>query len=193
MEQLATIIRCFDVIALQEITSIDQRTLPTLLEAVNRTGQNYSYTISPRIGRDATGYYEQYAFVYDANRITSGPDYCYVVQDPSDTLHREPFVGRFRTLYPTQPFSFTLINMHTDPGEVADELSVLATVYKNVREFEYPEDDVMLVGDLNAEPKKFGALAAIPDFVALINSMPTNSRTSRRVCGVVVASHRGDT
>ncbi len=186
MERLVAVIRRFDVIALQEITSVDQRTLPTLVDLVNRTGQNYTYTISPRIGREATRYFEQYAFVYDANRIAGGPDFCYVVQDPQDTLHREPFVGRFRTLYPNRPFSFTLINMHTDPGEVEEELDVLAAVYKNVREFEYPEDDVLLVGDLNADPKKFGALARIPDFIPLINGIPTNTRKNNTLDNIVI-------
>lgn len=186
MEQLAAIIRRFDVIAIQEITSVDQRTLPTLVDLVNRTGVNYSYTISPRIGRDATGYFEQYAFVYDASRIAGGPEYSYVVQDPRDTLHREPFVGRFRTLHPNQPFSFSLINIHTDPGEVSEELAVLSTVYKNVREFEYPEDDVVLLGDLNADPKQFGPLGTIPDFIPLIVGIPTNTRMNRTIDNIMI-------
>ncbi len=54
MERFAEIIRQFDVIALQEITSKDQRTVPILVEMVNRSGGRYSYTISPPIGRQAS-------------------------------------------------------------------------------------------------------------------------------------------
>ena len=162
MDKFAEVIRRFDVVALQEITSVDQRTLPTLVDLVNRGGGRYSYAISPRIGREGTGYYEQYAFVFDTTRIMGGAEYCYVVQDDGDVLHREPFVGRFKTTIPSQPFQFSLINMHTDPDEIKQELDVLAAVYMNVREYEYPEDDVMLVGDLNAAPNKFQKLASPP-------------------------------
>lgn len=186
MEKFAEVIRRFDVIALQEITSKDQRTLPTLVDLVNRLGAKYSYAISPRIGRDGTGYYEQYAFVFDTTRIAGGAEYCYVVQDDADVLHREPYVGRFRTLFPGQPFQFSLINIHTDPDEIAYELDVLATVFKNVREFEYPEDDVMLLGDLNAEPKKFQQLGQIPGTEPLINGLPTNTRKNRTIDNILI-------
>ncbi|MEZ6134091.1 MAG: endonuclease/exonuclease/phosphatase family protein [Pirellulaceae bacterium] len=184
MEKFAQIIRLFDVIALQEITSKDQRTLDALVTEVNRLGGQYSYTISPRIGR--TGYLEQYAFVFDATRIAGGPEFCYVVQDDADVLHREPFVGRFRTLFPTGPFQFSLINIHTDPDEIAYELDVLATVFKNVREYEYPEDDVLLLGDLNADPNKFQQLGKIPGIMPLIDGLPTNTRKNKTLDNILI-------
>ncbi len=186
MEKFAEVIRRFDVIALQEITSVDQRTLPTLVDLVNRNGAQYSYAISPRIGREGTGYYEQYAYVFDATRIQGGPDFCYVVQDVGDVLHREPFVGRFRTLSPGQPFQFSLINVHTDPDEIRTELDVLANVYTNVREYEYPEDDVLLLGDLNAAPNKLQQLGAIPGIMALIDGVPTNTRKNKTLDNILV-------
>jgi deoxyribonuclease-1-like protein len=185
MDKYAHIIRRFDVIALQEITSKDQRTLPQLVELVNRNGQQYSYTISPRIGREATGYFEQYAFVFDTRRIRSGPEFSYTVQDDADVLHREPFVGRFETVGTSQPFSFTLINIHTDPSEVKYELDVLADVYINVRQFEYPEDDVLLLGDLNAAPDKLQRLGRIPNFEPLIVGIPTNTRKNKTLDNIL--------
>ncbi len=179
MDKFAAIIRRFDVIALQEITSQDQRTVPQLLEHVNADGSSYSYTISPRIGREATGYYEQYAFVYDTTRVRSGDNFCYVVQDDDDVLHREPFVGRFETITSGAPFTFTLINIHTDPSQIAYELDVLADVYINVRQFEYPEDDVILLGDLNAAPSQFQKLGRIPGFEPAIDGIPTNTRKNK--------------
>lgn len=184
MEKFAELIRHFDVIALQEITSKDQRTLPQLVELVNRANVSYSYTISPRIGREASGYYEQYAFVYDTTRIRGGAEFCYPVQDDADMLHREPFVGRFETVSQL-PFSFTLINIHTDPDEVKYELDVLADVYVNVRQFEYPQDDVLLLGDLNAEPSRFQKLGSIPGFVPLIVDLPTNTRKNKMLDNIL--------
>ncbi len=187
MERFAEIIRQFDVISLQEITSSDQRTLPILVELVNRSGGRYSYTISPRIGRESTGYYEQYAFVYDTTRIQSSPEVCYVVADPGDALHREPFCGRFQTITPGfQPFSFTIISNHTDPDEISHELDVLADVYRSVRQFEYPEDDIILLGDLNAPPKGLKSLGQIPDLVPLIQNVFTNTRQSKTLDNILV-------
>ncbi len=179
MEKFSEIIRCFDVIGLQEITSKDQSTLPQLVEQINASGARYSYTISPRIGRESTGYYEQYAYVFDTTRVRGGAEFCYAVQDQADVLHREPFVGRFETVTPNQPFTFTLINMHTDPDEISYELDVLADVFVNVRQFEYPEDDVILMGDLNAGPPNLQKLSQIPGSYAAINGLPTNTRKSK--------------
>ncbi|MDX1924968.1 MAG: endonuclease/exonuclease/phosphatase family protein [Pirellulaceae bacterium] len=176
MERFAEIIRQFDVIALQEITSSDQRTLPILVQEVNRNGGHYSYTISPRIGRKSTGYYEQYAYVFDTTRVQSSAEVSYVVADEADVLHREPFCGRFQTITRgVQPFNFTLINIHTDPDEIGHELDVLADVFRSVRQYEYPEDDVMLLGDLNAPPNGLRSLGQIPDLVPLIQNLFTNT------------------
>lgn len=186
MERFAEVIRQFDVIALQEITSSDQRTLPILVQEVNRTGGRYSYTISPPIGRKSSGYYEQYAYVFDTTRIQSSPEVSYVVADEADVLHREPFCGRFQTLTRgAQPFSFTLINMHTDPDEISHELDVLADVYRSVRQFEYPEDDVMLLGDLNAPPTGLKGLGQIPDLVPIISAF-TNTVQTKTLDNILV-------
>ncbi len=46
MQYLADIIRHFDVIAIQEVTSKDENTVPTLLRYVNAGGARYRHTIS---------------------------------------------------------------------------------------------------------------------------------------------------
>lgn len=182
MDKFAQIIRLFDVIALQEITSSDQRTLPILVELVNQGGRSYDYTISPRIGRGsgAGAYFEQYAFVFDRMRVVSQANMCYVVNDTADVLHREPFVGRFQAITNAgRPFAFSLINIHTDPDEIRNELDVLADVYMSVRQYEYPEDDILLLGDLNAAPGGLGKLETIPDLVPVIQNVFTNTRQSK--------------
>lgn len=179
MDKFATIIRRFDIIALQEVTSQDQTTLPQLLNVVNASGGNYSYTISSRIGRESSGYYEQYAYVFDANRVRGGDNFCYVVQDDADMLNREPFVGRFETITNGQPFSFSLINIHTSPGEIKTELDVLADVFVNVTQFEYPQDDIILLGDLNADPPHFQKLGEIPSVIPALQDIATNTRKNQ--------------
>jgi endonuclease/exonuclease/phosphatase (EEP) superfamily protein YafD len=86
-------------------------------------------------------------------------------------MHRQPFVASFQTnvlaVSGQQPFSFTLINVHTDPDETSaakgerNEISVLAHVYKNVRAYMYPEDDVIILGDFNASPRDLGEFQSL--------------------------------
>lgn len=174
MRVYADIIRRFDVLALQEVTSEDQNTIPTLLNYVNEGGFRYSYTISSRIGRK---YFEQYVYLFDTTRVVTQQNACFVVRDENDLLHREPFVGRFATLAPN-PFTFALINMHTDPDVVNEELNTLANTYVDVANYFYrvnpPEDDVILLGDLNADPTRFQSLGQVPNLMATIVGIPTN-------------------
>ncbi len=184
----AEIIRCFDVLALQEITSQDQTTIPTLLQYVNQGGFQYNYVISPQIGRK---YFEQYAFIYDTTRVVTQQSACFVMRDEQDLLHREPFIGRFATRAPN-PFTFALINIHTDPspGVIDEELNTLGTAYVEVANYfyrnEYPEDDVILLGDLNADPSRFRGLGQVPNLVPTIVGIPTNLRRNATIDNILI-------
>src|SRR5215213_6720835 len=68
---LATLIRKFDIVAVQEIKDISQTVPDVFLEEINNTGRNYRFVISERTGKqpnDRSGQ-EQYAFYYNADRI----------------------------------------------------------------------------------------------------------------------------
>jgi endonuclease/exonuclease/phosphatase family metal-dependent hydrolase len=152
VDRIVRILRLFDVIGIQEVRATDR-----------------------------TDSKEQYCYVYDTTRILSSPSASYTVNDTADLLHREPLVGRFATRVPAgyPPFTFSLMNIHTDPGEVKQELPVMHTVLQVVREYEWStarEDDVMMMGDLNAAPSKFGNLAQVPGIYWVIRDQPTNTR-----------------
>ncbi len=177
--RLAQLIRCFDVVAVQEIRAKDQTVIPQLLAYVNANGARYDYVIGPHLGRTVS--VEQYAFIYDSDRVITKPEATYTIEDQADLLHREPLVSRFVTRVPNGfvPFSFALMDIHTDPDEVKQELPVMHTVFKSVREYEWAtvrEDDVILLGDLNAGPSMFGQLATMPGIHWAIHNQPTNTR-----------------
>lgn len=180
-ERLATIIRLFDIVAIQEVRDNTYATIPELIRRVNSVGADYDYLISPPLGRTSSK--EQYVYVYNRQTIIGSQDATYVVDDSKDDyLHREPFVARFVTRIPAQynPFTFTLVNIHTDPGEVAQEIPVMHTVLKAIRDFEYRtanEDDVLLMGDLNVPPKDFGELGRLPGIKWLANEPTNTART----------------
>lgn len=179
VDRIAKILRLFDVVAIQEVRATDQTVLPQLIQIVNSQGGRYDFILGPRLGR--TDSKEQYCYVYDTSRILSSPTASYTVNDTADLLHREPLVGRFATRVPAgyPPFTFSLMNIHTDPGEVKQELPVMHTVLHAVREYEWTsarEDDVLMMGDLNAAPSKFGNLAKVPGILWVISDQPTNTR-----------------
>jgi hypothetical protein len=176
---LAQVIRYFDVVAIQEIRAKTPDILPRFLEMINAQGAHYDYVIGPRLGRTSSK--EQYAFIYNAASVECDRESVYTVNDPDDLLHREPFVAGFRVRGPppSEAFTFTLIDIHTDPDEVAKELSVLDDVIVAVGRDGRGEDDVILLGDLNADDHHFGELGQTPYLVWAISGVATNTRGNK--------------
>ncbi len=178
MERITSVIQLFDIVAIQEVRAKDQTLIPRLLSQINASGAQYDYLIGPRLGRSVSK--EQYAYIFDTTKVVTSLDASYTIEDSADLLHREPLVARFVTRVPpnVRPFTFSLVNIHTDPDEVKQELPVMHSVLKGIREFEYlsaREDDVILMGDLNASPKQFGTLAQMPGIYWTVEDEPTNT------------------
>jgi len=186
---IAKVVSNFDLVAIQEVRGNDAMAVQRLIDLINASGGNYTATVSEPIGR--TSQTKRYAFVWDRSRIMMVPDSAYVVQDPGDRMHREPMVASFQTrMVPTDgrmPFSFTLINVHTDPDEVTDaatsnEINVLDDVFVRVRQYEYEssgEDDFIMLGDLNVDSSGLGELLEIPNLITIAGDLPTNTRRTQ--------------
>jgi endonuclease/exonuclease/phosphatase family metal-dependent hydrolase len=179
MEVLCDVVRRFDLVAIQEVRAREDDILPRFVRQINAGGRKYDFLIGPRLGRTQSK--EQYAFVYDTATIETDRTALYTVADPGDLLHREPLVGSFRVRGPPpgEAFTFTLINIHTDPDEARQEVEALAQVERAVRADGRGEDDVILLGDLNADELEFGALGQVPNITWVISGMPTNTRGNR--------------
>jgi deoxyribonuclease-1-like protein len=176
MDLLARIVREFEIVAIQEIRSRDNDLLPNFVERINTTGRHYDYVIGPRLGR--TSIQEQYAFVFDSAAVEVDRSQLYTVADPDDLLHREPLVAWFRVRGPPadEAFTFTLVNIHTDADEAEQELDVLAEVFRVVRNDGRQEDDVILLGTLNADDRNLGRLGSIPGITCVVTATPTDTR-----------------
>jgi endonuclease/exonuclease/phosphatase family metal-dependent hydrolase len=176
MDVLCDIVRRFDIVAIQEVRSNTDDILPRFIEKINAGGRRYDYLIGPRLGRSSSK--EQYAFIFDKDTIETDRTALYTVEDRADLLHREPLVASFRVRGPppSEAFTFTLINAHTDPDEVSQEVAALAQAYHAVRNDGRGEDDIILLGDLNADERKFGPLGQVPNIAWVISGVPTNTR-----------------
>lgn len=183
---LAEIVRQFDVVAIQEIRS-KQDILPQFVDAVNAGGRHYDFVIGPRLGRTTSK--EQYAFVFDTASIEVDRSTLYTVADPDDRLHREPLVGWFRVRGPPaeQAFTFSLVDIHTDPDETGRELDALADVFRAVRDDGRGEDDVILLGDLNVDDQHLGLLGQLPQIHWVISGVATNTRGNKLYDNMVFA------
>lgn len=179
MQVLAQVVRKFDVVAVQEIRSKNQDLIPKFLALINAEGAHYDYAISPPLGRTVSK--EQYVFLFDTARIELDRESLYVVDDPDDLLHREPLVAGFRVRGPApqEAFTFTLVNIHTDPDEVAAELDALDDVYRAVQRDGRGEDDVILLGDLNADDRHLGQVGALSSIIWAISGVATNTRGTK--------------
>jgi deoxyribonuclease-1-like protein len=188
MEALARIIRMYDVVAIQEISTQDDSYLPNFLRLVNGTGRHYAHQIGVRVGNSTQT--EQFAYIYDADRVYCSPTSVYTVGDPDNLISREPFVASFSTrTNPDVAFTFTLINVHTtpDPASVLrGELDALAEVYRVVRRAGVNEDDVIMLGDFNADDMHLGRLGQIPDMRPLIRGVFTNTRQNALYDNILV-------
>ncbi|MBX3411590.1 MAG: endonuclease/exonuclease/phosphatase family protein [Pirellulales bacterium] len=173
---LADVVRRFDVVAIQEIRAVSQEILPRFLAEVNSVGRQYDYVIGPRLGRTSSK--EQYAYIYDTATVELDRESVYTVQDPDDLLHREPLVAAFRArgVPEAEAFTFTLVNVHTDPDEVREELNVLDDVYRAVRADGRGEDDILMLGDFNADDRRMGELGQVSGITGVIRGVPTNTR-----------------
>ncbi len=173
-------IRRFDVVALQEVRSERPDVLQRLLEQINTAGGHYALLAGPRVGRTASK--EQFVFVFDQATLEVDRGASYTVEDPDDLLHRPPFVGWFRVRGPAadQAFTFTLVATHIDPDEVADEIKVLNSVFFSVRDDGRGEDDVILLGDFNADDRQLQGLGRVSGMTAAISGRPTNTRQTEQ-------------
>jgi deoxyribonuclease-1-like protein len=180
MQVLAETVRKFDVVAIQEVRSVTDDIVPRFVDFINSAGRHYDFVIGPRQGR--TDSKEQYAFIYDAQTVEVDRTSTYSIDDRGDYFQRPPFVASFRIRGPPpdQAFTFTLIDIHTEPDEAESEINALAQVYKAVRNDGRGEDDIILLGDLNADERKFGLLKALPDMAWVIPAgTPTNTRGTK--------------
>ena len=189
MDRIAMVVSRFDVVALQEIHGENAEPVRRLVDRLRRGGAPFAATVSDRIGKNEH-YRESYAFLWNDATVQMIPGTDFLVADPGRRMAREPMACSFRCRLPPdvpqQPFTFTLINVHTSPSEVApkadpNEMDALDDVYLSVANYgwqQFQEDDVILLGDLNVDRDHFRQLDRIESLHSVGGNAPTNTRRS---------------
>jgi len=185
MERLAQIVRKFDIVAVQEIRALDQTVLPQFVDLINSGGRTYDFVIGPRLGRTVSK--EQYAYIFDRASIEVDRSQSYTMHDPADVMHREPFVALFRVRGPSprEAFTFRLVNLHTDPEEVKREAALTAQILQKVRDDGVGEDDVIVLGDFNANDRQLRELSDLRGMTLTVQGVSTTPRGTAQYDNIV--------
>ena len=88
---------------------------------------------------------------------------------------------RFRTrvIPASKAFTFWMVDIHTDPDEVPQEIDALVDVFAAMRTARPDEDDVILLGDLNAGPPQFGRFTKTPGVAWAVAGVTTNTHRTK--------------
>ena len=126
--------------------------------------------------------------MWDASRVELIPESVYTLRDTHEDFHREPLVATFQTRATTgpQPFRFTLINIHTDPDEIDWELDRLDDVMRAIAGSPAGEDDLILLGDFNADDAHLGELGQMRHITPLLRATATNTRKTAMYDNLVI-------
>jgi len=184
LELTSRLLNQFDLIALQGIRTRRDDILPELVQLLNKSGRKFDFMIGPRVGRSEDR--EQYAFVYDTQRVETDRFQLYSVEDPEDMLHREPLVGWFRAVGapPQEAFTFSLVNIHVDPDLVQSELQALPNLVQAIANDGRGEDDILLVGNFNADARRLTNLTQ-SGMRILLDGIATNPQGSLLLDNIV--------
>ncbi len=147
VETLVSILRQYDLVALQGIQTSRDDILPLIVDKLNQSGRSYDYLVGPRVGRAAA--HQQYSFVFDTNQLETDRYQLYTIDDPEDLMAYEPLVAWFRCkgLPSNMAFTFTVINVCIEPSFADAERAVLPALIDAIERDGRREDDWILTGD----------------------------------------------
>ncbi|QDT12563.1 deoxyribonuclease I [Planctomycetes bacterium K23_9] len=171
---LIRVIRQFDVLALQQVTSQERDLIPRLVDAANEGGRRYEYIVGDQTG--PADRQEQLAFVFDTARVRVDRRQTYTMADPENRLLYDPLVAWFQTaqLPASDAWTFSLVNVRIDLARAPMEVAMLPNVIGAVRVDGRGEDDIVLAGMFQADDDYLLPTIAGQDMRAAVRSVPTD-------------------
>jgi deoxyribonuclease-1-like protein len=176
----------FELIALEGLRGKNQGVLVRLVERINAAGgRQYNFATCPTQKRDGIEHYT--AFVFDTTALEIDRSILHFVEDPLGRFRHKPLVGAFRVrgLDPAQAFTFTLVAVETNPEKPAVELDLLADVYRTLRDDGRNEDDIIVLGDFEADENHLGRLDNFLGMTAAISNTPTTARGTQLADNII--------
>jgi len=150
-QNVARVVRQFDVVALQQIASIERDLIPRLVEAINQGDGRYDFVVGPPTGPGDRP--EQLAFIFDTSRVVVDRRQTYTLEDPENQMTFDPLVAWFRGAQAVsgQAWTFSFVNIRIDLARAPNEVALLPKIIQAIRGDGRGEDDLVIGGLLQAD------------------------------------------
>lgn len=150
-QHLSRVVRNFDIVALQQIASIERDLVSRLVDVINQGEARYDYVLGKSTGPEDRP--EQLAFIFDTKRVRVDRQQTYTIHDPHNHLTFDPLVAWFRTAEPasSKAWTFSLVNIRIDLAQAPSEVALLAEMMESIRNDGRGEDDVIFAGLFQAD------------------------------------------
>ena len=198
VQLMAEICRQYDVVALQNISRNDTTWIKRVTDLMNQLGsvgtrhqlvsgkrQRSSYVaISDRSHRNGQ---TQTVIIFNQQTVQLDHSKWYVVDDPDGMFKHDPMVAWFRCLGapPQEAFTFTLACLEIDDQRPDIELQRLGTLMRAIRTDGRGEDDVILVGDFEADDRGLDAIRHQSGLAWVVANQFTNVQQDRQFDNIV--------
>lgn len=150
-QHFARVVRQFDVVALQQIVSVERDLIPRLVETINQSDRRYDFVMSESTG--PPNQQEQMAFIFDTSRLQVDRRETYTLEDPQNQVSFDPLVAWFRATGPSesQAWTFSLVNVRIDLARAPNEVAMLPAMLASIRSDGRGEDDIIMAGLFQAD------------------------------------------
>ncbi|MEM9368493.1 MAG: deoxyribonuclease I [Planctomycetota bacterium] len=176
---LVRVIRQFDIIALQQVDAARQDIVPRITEAVNESsigggGAIYDFVLG--VPQGEPGDQEQLAILFNPNRVRVDRTQTYSVADPQSQMTFDPLVAWFRAaeVDSREAWTFSLVNVRIELARAQAEVALLREVMRGVRDDGRQEDDVVMVGLMQADDAYLMPALGAKTLRAAVTSTPTD-------------------
>ena len=171
---LVRVVRQFDIIALQQVSSIERDLVPRIVDAVNEGSRRYDYVIGRPTGpKDRP---EQLVFLFDVSRVHVDRSQTYTLADPDNQVTFDPLVAWFTTAQPaaSEAWTFSLVNIRVDLSRAAAEVALLPSMMKSVKNDGRREDDVIMTGLFQADDSYLTSTFDNPSIAMAVRNVSTD-------------------
>ena len=193
VQLVAEICRQYDVVALQNISRNDTTWIKRVTDLMNQLGsvgtqhqlasgnarRSDYVAVSDRSRRNGQ---TQTVMIFNRQTVQLDHSKWYVVDDPDGMFKHDPMVAWFRCQgAPAQEaFTFTLACIEIDSDRPDRELQQIGTLMRAIRTDGRGEDDVILVGDFQADDRGLDAIRHQAGLTWVLSNHFTNVQRDRQ-------------
>ncbi len=145
---IATIVRNFDIVALQEVVAKDPagaQSVAKIADELNRMGSKWDYKISDPTQSPSVYMSERYAFLWKTAKVTlNGKPF--LDKELSEKVYREPYIASFIKKGDNKPFY--IVNYHSRKYYDKPELEITHFIDYEKR---LDSKNVIIAGDFNLD------------------------------------------